>query len=133
MFLFVGTGTTINYFLDGNINIVVILFPGVGCFLIVVCLGSVIHASNAADNKVKLLNLENCEKDGTGLVALVWRRPKWVALMVAEGEGRGMGGGSGRREEMKGKEGEGGDGPRPKGEEGGGRERKGEVRGCSAV
>ncbi|CAI9096461.1 OLC1v1032619C1 [Oldenlandia corymbosa var. corymbosa] len=47
-------GTTLNYFLDDKINKAEILFPGVACFLIAVCLGSVVHASNAADNKAKL-------------------------------------------------------------------------------
>ncbi|KAK2966704.1 hypothetical protein RJ640_007991 [Escallonia rubra] len=59
-------GTTMNYFLDGKINKAEILFPGVGCFLIAVFLGSAVHASNAADNKAKLLNLENGKKDGIG-------------------------------------------------------------------
>ncbi|KAK3035932.1 hypothetical protein RJ639_031355 [Escallonia herrerae] len=60
-------GTTMNYFLDGKINKAEILFPGVGCFLTAVFLGSAIHASNTADNKAKLLNLENGNNDGTGL------------------------------------------------------------------
>ncbi|CAI9096463.1 OLC1v1032620C1 [Oldenlandia corymbosa var. corymbosa] len=47
-------GTTLNYFLDDKINKAEILFPGVGCFLIAVCFGSVVHSSNAADNKSKL-------------------------------------------------------------------------------
>ncbi|KAI8528577.1 hypothetical protein RHMOL_Rhmol12G0158900 [Rhododendron molle] len=50
-------GTTANYFLDDKINNAAILFPGVGCFLIAVCLGSCVHASNAADNKAKLGSL----------------------------------------------------------------------------
>jgi hypothetical protein len=49
-------GTTVNYFLDDKINRAEILFPGVGCFLIAVCLGSAVHSSNAADNKAKLTN-----------------------------------------------------------------------------
>lgn len=48
------TGTTMNYFLDDRINKAEILFPGVGCFLIAVCLGSAVHSSNAADNEAKL-------------------------------------------------------------------------------
>ncbi|CAA0825547.1 Ureide permease 2 [Striga hermonthica] len=47
-------GTTMNYFLDDKINRAVILFPGVACFLIAVCLGSAVHSSNDADNKAKL-------------------------------------------------------------------------------
>ncbi|CAA0828753.1 Ureide permease 2 [Striga hermonthica] len=47
-------GTTMNYFLDDKINKAEILFPGVACFLIAVCLGSAVHSSNAADNKAKL-------------------------------------------------------------------------------
>lgn len=47
-------GTTLNYFLDDRINKAEILFPGVGCFLIAVCLGSAVHSSNAADNVEKL-------------------------------------------------------------------------------
>ncbi|EYU34606.1 hypothetical protein MIMGU_mgv1a021158mg [Erythranthe guttata] len=51
-------GTTLNYFLDDRINRAEILFPGVGCFLVAVCLGSAVHSSNAADNEKKL-DLEN--------------------------------------------------------------------------
>ncbi|XP_022149111.1 ureide permease 2-like [Momordica charantia] len=47
-------GTTLNYFLDDKINKAEILFPGVACFLIAVCLGSAVHSSNTADNKAKL-------------------------------------------------------------------------------
>lgn len=53
------SGTTLNYFLDDRINKAEILFPGVGCFLIAVCLASGVHASNAKDNKAKLSALEN--------------------------------------------------------------------------
>lgn len=64
MFCFLSVaGTTVNYFLDGKINRAEILFPGVGCFLIAVCLGSVVHASNAADNKAKLTSYLNSIKD----------------------------------------------------------------------
>lgn len=63
--LFTVTGTTLNYFLDDKINKAEILFPGVGCFLIAVCLGSAVHSSNAADNKAKLSTLS---KDGAGYV-----------------------------------------------------------------
>lgn len=48
------TGTTLNYFLDDRINKAEILFPGVGCFLVAVCLGSAVHSSNTADNSAKL-------------------------------------------------------------------------------
>ncbi|XP_030481826.1 ureide permease 1 isoform X2 [Cannabis sativa] len=47
-------GTTLNYFLDDRINRAEILFPGVGCFLVAVCLASAVHSSNAADNEAKL-------------------------------------------------------------------------------
>ncbi|GER31855.1 ureide permease [Striga asiatica] len=47
-------GTIMNYFLDDKINKAEILFPGVACFLVAVCLGSALHSSNAADNKAKL-------------------------------------------------------------------------------
>ncbi|CAN6477206.1 unnamed protein product [Victoria cruziana] len=47
-------GTTMNYFLDDRINKAEILFPGVSCFMVAVCLGSAVHSSNAADNKAKL-------------------------------------------------------------------------------
>lgn len=57
-------GTTLNYFLDDRINRAEILFPGVGCFLIAVCLASAVHSSNAADNKVKLQNLASEHKGG---------------------------------------------------------------------
>ncbi|CAD6270040.1 unnamed protein product [Miscanthus lutarioriparius] len=57
-------GTTLNYFLDGRINKAEILFPGVGCFLIAAILGSLVHASNAADNQEKLANsLANYSKN----------------------------------------------------------------------
>ncbi|XP_073055016.1 ureide permease 1-like isoform X1 [Primulina eburnea] len=60
-------GTTMNYFLDDRINKAEILFPGVACFLIAVCLGSAVHSSNSADNKTKLNSLSNDYKDGTEL------------------------------------------------------------------
>ncbi|KAJ4973150.1 hypothetical protein NE237_006324 [Protea cynaroides] len=47
-------GTTLNYFLDDRINKAQILFPGVGCFLIAVFLGSAVYYSNSVDNKIKL-------------------------------------------------------------------------------
>ncbi|XP_019170493.1 PREDICTED: ureide permease 1-like isoform X2 [Ipomoea nil] len=57
-------GTTLNYFLDDKINKAEILFPGVGCFLVAVCLGSAVHASNAADNKKKLSGFSGHSKNG---------------------------------------------------------------------
>lgn len=60
-------GTTMNYFLDDRINKAEILFPGVACFLIAVCLGSAVHSSNSADNKTKLNSLSNDYTDGTEL------------------------------------------------------------------
>ncbi|XP_057448114.1 ureide permease 2-like isoform X2 [Lotus japonicus] len=63
-------GSTLNYFLDYKINKAEILFPGIGCFLIAVCLGSAVHASNTDDNEVKLNNLSNDYKDGT-LISLI--------------------------------------------------------------
>lgn len=60
-------GTTMNYFLDDRINKAGILFPGVACFLIAVCLGSAVHSSNSADNKTKLNSLSNDYTDGTEL------------------------------------------------------------------
>ncbi|KAH7569990.1 hypothetical protein JRO89_XS05G0029500 [Xanthoceras sorbifolium] len=57
-------GTTFNYFLDDKINKAEILFPGVACFLIAVCLGSAVHSSNAADNKAKLNKLQSDHKTG---------------------------------------------------------------------
>ncbi|RDX75572.1 putative ureide permease A3, partial [Mucuna pruriens] len=56
-------GTTLNYFLDDKINKAEILFPGVGCFLIAVFLGSAVHSSNTADNKAKLNNYTIKSKD----------------------------------------------------------------------
>ncbi|XP_057758303.1 ureide permease 1-like isoform X1 [Arachis stenosperma] len=56
-------GTTLNYFLDDKINRAEILFPGVGCFLIAVCLGSAVHSSNTADNKTKLDSFSSHYKD----------------------------------------------------------------------
>ncbi|KAF1869289.1 hypothetical protein Lal_00020966 [Lupinus albus] len=56
-------GTTLNYFLDDKINKAEILFPGVGCFLIAVCIGSVVHSSNTADNKAKLNDYKDAAQD----------------------------------------------------------------------
>ncbi|PIA47638.1 hypothetical protein AQUCO_01400334v1 [Aquilegia coerulea] len=52
-------GTTLNYFLDEQINRAAILFFGVGCFIVAVFLGAAVHFSNAADNEVKLSNVSN--------------------------------------------------------------------------
>ncbi|VFQ95286.1 unnamed protein product [Cuscuta campestris] len=59
-------GTTLNYYLDDKINKAAVLFPGVGCFLIAVCLGSVVHASNAADNDKKLNGFSNPSSSVSG-------------------------------------------------------------------
>ncbi|KAL2523034.1 Ureide permease 2 [Forsythia ovata] len=59
-------GTTLNYFLDNRINRAEILFPGVACFLIAVCLGSAVHYYNAADNAKKLQGLPNNDKAEAG-------------------------------------------------------------------
>ncbi|GJS88191.1 ureide permease 1-like protein isoform X1 [Tanacetum coccineum] len=59
-------GTTLNYFLDDKINRAEILFPGVACFLIAVCLGSWVHASNAKDNQVKLNKMGDSHMGGKG-------------------------------------------------------------------
>ncbi|XP_043705076.1 ureide permease 2-like [Telopea speciosissima] len=59
-------GTTLNYFLDNRINNAKILFPGVACFFIAICLGSALHSSNEADNKAKLTGFSNSNHDGTG-------------------------------------------------------------------
>ncbi|KAG6546979.1 hypothetical protein Mapa_011595 [Marchantia paleacea] len=48
-------GTTVNYFLDKGLNKASILFPGVGCFLVAVIIGSFCHASNDADTKAKFV------------------------------------------------------------------------------
>ncbi|KAJ1389852.1 Ureide permease [Sesbania bispinosa] len=63
-------GTTLNYFLDDKINKAEILFPGVGCFLIAVCLGSAVHSSNSADNKAKLNYHNKDAAQGTSLSTL---------------------------------------------------------------
>lgn len=60
-----------NYFLDDKINKAEILFPGVACFLVAVCLGSAVHSSNAADNKAKLNTLSIDEKAGMKYVHFV--------------------------------------------------------------
>ena len=60
-----------NYFLDDRINRAEILFPGVACFLIAVCLGSAVHSSNAADNKVKLDSLPSDKNEGEQYVSLI--------------------------------------------------------------
>ncbi|KAK7309862.1 hypothetical protein RJT34_06946 [Clitoria ternatea] len=63
-------GTTLNYFLDDKINKAGILFPGVGCFLIAVCLGSAVHSSNTADNKAKLNEFSSDYKDAAQGISL---------------------------------------------------------------
>ncbi|XP_062103735.1 ureide permease 3-like [Humulus lupulus] len=60
-------GTTSNYFLDNRINRAEIFFPGVGCFLVVVCLASTVHSSNAANNKEKL----ECFSSKEGYVSFI--------------------------------------------------------------
>ncbi|CAI9262245.1 unnamed protein product [Lactuca saligna] len=62
-------GTTLNYFLDDKINRAEILFPGVACFFIALCLGSALHASNAKDNKEKLNKLQGCQVGGNGSIS----------------------------------------------------------------
>ncbi|GKU99695.1 hypothetical protein SLEP1_g12501 [Rubroshorea leprosula] len=69
-------GTTLNYFLDDKINRADILFPGVGCFFIAVCLGSAVHSSNAADNKAKLNKLEKAGDFSTSKEAIPNRDPE---------------------------------------------------------
>ncbi|WVZ11899.1 hypothetical protein V8G54_016429 [Vigna mungo] len=64
-------GTTFNYFLDDKINKAEILFPGVGCFLIAVCLGSAVHSSNTADNKAKLNEFSADYKDAANIFRLL--------------------------------------------------------------
>ncbi|KAI4373354.1 hypothetical protein MLD38_011487 [Melastoma candidum] len=64
-------GTTLNYFLDDKINRAEILFPGVACFLIAVCLGSLVHTSNDADNREKLSSHPTKEKDEARTVSVV--------------------------------------------------------------
>ncbi|KAH7858283.1 hypothetical protein Vadar_021969 [Vaccinium darrowii] len=59
-------GTTMNYYLDDKINKAEILFPGVACFLIAVCLGSAVHASNTTDNRAKLSTWSNDYGTGEG-------------------------------------------------------------------
>ncbi|CAJ2648139.1 unnamed protein product [Trifolium pratense] len=56
-------GTTLNYFLDDKINKAEILFPGVGCFFVAVCLGFIVHSSNIADNQAKLKEFASDYKD----------------------------------------------------------------------
>ncbi|KAF8408203.1 hypothetical protein HHK36_007346 [Tetracentron sinense] len=63
-------GTTLNYFLDDRINKAEILFPGVGCFLIAVCLGSAVHSSNTADNEAKLGGSSNSFKNLEGAIEI---------------------------------------------------------------
>ncbi|GAB4829049.1 Uroporphyrinogen-III synthase [Ancistrocladus abbreviatus] len=60
-------GTTLNYFLDDRINKAKILFPGVACFLIAVCLGAAVHSSNAADNNKKLKNTSKDQEKGSDI------------------------------------------------------------------
>ncbi|KAK4763340.1 hypothetical protein SAY86_009108 [Trapa natans] len=90
-------GTTLNYFLDDKINKAEILFPGVGCFLIAVCLGSAVHASNAADNRAKLNSLpENNE-----LVAVKGIAPSSGRAYASEGGPKDVENGSRMEEKAK--------------------------------
>ncbi|KAJ4973593.1 hypothetical protein NE237_006767 [Protea cynaroides] len=61
-------GATLYYFLDNRINNAKILFPGVACFFIAICLGSALHLSNEADNKAKLTGFSNSNRGGTGTI-----------------------------------------------------------------
>lgn len=64
-------GTVLNYFLDDKINKAEILFPGVGCFFVAVCLGYFLHSSNIADNQAKLKDFANKDvAQGTSLSTL---------------------------------------------------------------
>ncbi|XP_022149121.1 ureide permease 2-like isoform X2 [Momordica charantia] len=66
--LIVVIGSTLNYFLDDKINKAEILFPGVACFVIAVCLGSAVHSSNVADDKAKLESLSaKSRKESTAI------------------------------------------------------------------
>lgn len=83
IFVLIVTGTTLNYFLDDKINKAEILFPGVGCFLVAVCLGSAVHSSNTADNEAKLNYLSSDYKDGAvyvlyNLPTVILRNDNWV-------------------------------------------------------
>ena len=60
-----------NYFLDGKINKAEILFPGVGCFFVAVCLGYFLHSSNIADNQAKLKDFAIDYKDVAQYVLFV--------------------------------------------------------------
>jgi len=62
----------LNYFLDDKINKAEILFPGVGCFLIAVFLGSAVHSSNASDNKAKLNNYSSDYKEAAMYVLFAY-------------------------------------------------------------
>ncbi|KAL3369765.1 hypothetical protein AABB24_007015 [Solanum stoloniferum] len=78
-------GTTLNYYLDDKINKAEILFPGVGFFLIAVCLGSAVHASNAADNKEKLDYFSIDSNNGVGYASV----QEHIAILNSPyGEGR---------------------------------------------
>lgn len=62
-----------NYFLDGKINRAEILFPGIACFLIAVFLGSAVHLSNTADDKIKLESLSIDSKKESKYVFYVYQ------------------------------------------------------------
>jgi len=59
--------------LDDKINKAEILFPGVGCFLVAVCLGSAVHSSNTADNQAKLKDFSSLHKDVVQYVFLLFQ------------------------------------------------------------
>ncbi|KAI4373352.1 hypothetical protein MLD38_011485 [Melastoma candidum] len=64
-------GAILNYFLDDKINRAQILFPGVASFLIAVCLGTLVHKSNDADNQEKLSNHQTKDNDETRTISVI--------------------------------------------------------------
>ncbi|KAF7809040.1 putative ureide permease A3 isoform X2 [Senna tora] len=83
-------GTSLNYFLDDKINRAEILFPGVGCFLIAVVLGSAVHSSNFADDEAKLNSISSDYKDG----AVHTKLPFSFSFLIVKSKDLESGGGS---------------------------------------
>ncbi|CAN8291529.1 unnamed protein product [Cochlearia groenlandica] len=85
-------GTTVNYFLDERLNRAGVLFSGVGCFLVAVCLGSAVHSSNSADIEAKLvktayheeeqrlLGVEEEENEGTAAFLIALERTRAIKV-----------------------------------------------------
>ncbi|XP_062112036.1 ureide permease 1-like [Humulus lupulus] len=80
-------GITLNYFLDNRINRAEILFPSIGCFLVAVFLASVVHSSNAVDNKGKLEGFSSKEGGWALMAGLLCRFGNGLQFMGGQAAG----------------------------------------------